>query len=86
MKRDTIKKRPLSDTTLANLEPEDKDYRERDTGGLYFVVQKIGKKSWQLRYKNEKGNWSWKGIGGYPSVSEAAARRKANDLFEKISQ
>ena len=54
MKRDAIKKIPLSDTTLASLEPEDKDYRERDTGGLYFVVQKTGKKSWQLRYKNEK--------------------------------
>lgn len=85
MKRDTIKKRPLSDTTLANLEPEDKDYRERDTDGLYFVVQKTGKKSWQLRYKNEKGNWSWKGIGGYPSVSGASARRKANELFEKLA-
>lgn len=85
MKRDAIKKRPLSDTTLANLEPEDKDYRERDTGGLYFVVQKTGKKSWQLRYKNEVGSWTWKGIGGYPSVSGAAARRKANELFEKLS-
>ena len=85
MKRDAIKKRPLSDTTLASLEPEDKDYRERDTGGLYFVVQKTGKKSWQLRYKNEKGTWSWKGIGGYPSVSGAAARRKANELSEKLA-
>ncbi|MFX5701126.1 Arm DNA-binding domain-containing protein, partial [Acinetobacter baumannii] len=58
MKRAAIKKRPLSDTILANLEPEEKDYRERDTGQLYFLVQKTGKKSWQLRYKNEKGAWS----------------------------
>ena len=85
MKRDAIKKRPLSDTTLANLEPEDKDYRERDTGALYFLVQKTGKKSWQLRYKNEKETWSWKGIGGYPSVSGAVARRKANELSEKLA-
>ncbi|EFF82163.1 hypothetical protein HMP0015_2350 [Acinetobacter haemolyticus ATCC 19194] len=49
MKRAAIKKRPLSDTVLANLEPEEKDYRERDTGPLYFLVQKTGKKSWQLR-------------------------------------
>ena len=54
MKRDAIKKRPLSDTTLASLEPEDKDYRERDTGGLYFVVQKTGKKKrTQSRFKND---------------------------------
>ena len=85
MKRDAIKKRPLSDTTLANLEPEDKDYRERDTGALYFLVQKTGKKSWQLRYKDEKETWSWKGIGGYPSVSGAVARRKANELSEKLA-
>ena len=53
MKRDAIKKRPLSDTTLANLEPEDRDYREIDTRSLYFMVQKTGKKSWQLRYQND---------------------------------
>lgn len=38
MKRAAIKKRPLSDTVLANLDPEEKDYRERDTGQLYFLV------------------------------------------------
>ncbi|WP_278397423.1 tyrosine-type recombinase/integrase [Acinetobacter venetianus] len=85
MKRAAIKKRPLSDTALANLEPEEKDYRERDTGTLYFLVQKTGKKSWQFRYKNEKGTWSWKGLGAYPSVSGASARRKANELSIKIA-
>ncbi|MBJ8421289.1 tyrosine-type recombinase/integrase [Acinetobacter bereziniae] len=85
MKRAAIKKRPLSDTVLANLEPEEKDYRERDTGPLYILVQKTGKKSWQLRYKNEKGTWSWKGLGAYPSVSGATARRTANELSIKIA-
>lgn len=84
MKRAAIKKRPLSDTVLANLEPEEKDYRERDTQQLYFLVRKTGKKSWQLRYKNEKGVWSWKGLGAYPNVSGAIARRKANELTIKI--
>lgn len=84
MKRAAIKKRPLSDTVLANLEPEEEDYRERDTQQLYFLVQKTGKKSWQLRYKNEKGVWSWKGLGAYPNVSGAVARRKANELTIKI--
>ncbi|MNG64268.1 Prophage CP4-57 integrase [compost metagenome] len=85
MKRTAIKKRPLSDTTLANLEAEDKEYRECDGGALYFLVQKTGKKSWQLRYKNEKGKWSWKGLGAYPSVSGAFARRKANELLGKLA-
>jgi len=35
MKRTAIKKRPLLDTTLVSLEPEDKDYRELDINGLH---------------------------------------------------
>ena len=45
MKRTEIKRRPLSDTVLANLEPESKEYRELDGDGLYFRVKPDGKKS-----------------------------------------
>jgi hypothetical protein len=51
MKRTEIKRRPLSDNVLANLEPESKEYRELDGDGLYFRVKADGNKSWQLRYK-----------------------------------
>ncbi|MDC3736070.1 tyrosine-type recombinase/integrase [Pseudomonas syringae pv. syringae] len=80
MKRSEIKRRPLSDTTLAGLEPELKEYRELDANGLYFRVKPDGQKSWQLRYKKADGKWSWLGLGGYPEVSGAAARAKAADL------
>ena len=36
MKRSAIKRRPLADSVLSALEPDDKDYRERDSDGLYF--------------------------------------------------
>jgi len=85
MKRTAIKKRPLSDTTLASLEPEDKDYRELDSNGLYFLVQKKGNKSWQLRYKKPGGKWSWMGLGAYPAISGALARKKANEILNKLS-
>ncbi|MDH0178724.1 tyrosine-type recombinase/integrase [Acinetobacter pittii] len=85
MKRNAIKKRPLSDTTLLNLEPEEKDYREPDNGALYFVVKKTGRKSWQLRYKKENGQWSWMGLGAYPEVGGALARRKASEQLAKIA-
>ncbi len=85
MKRTAIKKRPLSDTTLASLEPEDKDYRELDSNGLYFLVQKKGNKSWQLRYKKPDGKWSWMGLGSYPAISGALARKKANEILNKLS-
>ena len=51
MKRTEIKRRPLSDTVLANLEPEAKEYRELDGDGLYFRVKPDGKKAWLFRYK-----------------------------------
>ncbi|MFX5085322.1 Arm DNA-binding domain-containing protein, partial [Acinetobacter baumannii] len=55
MKRTEIKRRPLSDTVLANLEPEAKEYRELDGEGLYFRVKPDGKKAWLFRYKKADG-------------------------------
>ncbi|MET1080681.1 MAG: Arm DNA-binding domain-containing protein [Pseudomonas sp.] len=62
MKRSEIKRRPLSDTALAGLEPDASEYRELDGNGLYFRVKADGQKSWQLRYKKPDGKWSWLGL------------------------
>ena len=80
MKRIEIKRRPLADTVLATLEPDDKEYREPDGNGLYFRVKPDGKKSWQLRYKTPTGKWSWIGLGTYPALSGSMARKKAAEL------
>lgn len=80
MKRTEIKRKPLSDTTLAGLEAESKLYRIKDSGNLYFVVTPAGTKSWQLRYKDEQGSWRWKGLGGYPEIGGLVAREKAASL------
>ncbi|AUX86936.1 integrase [Acinetobacter sp. ACNIH2] len=85
MKRTEIKKFPMSDTTLANLEPEGRDYRVKDSdSGLYFVVKKSGTKSWQLRYKKADGVWSWYGLGAYPSISGHRARKLVGDIKSKL--
>lgn len=86
MKRTEIKRRPLSDTVLANLEPESKEYRELDGEGLYFRVKPDGKKAWLFRYKKADGKWSWLGIGTYPELSGAGARKKAREIIKDISQ
>jgi hypothetical protein len=39
MKRQAIKRRPLADTTLSSLEPEQALYSEHDGNGLYFRVK-----------------------------------------------
>lgn len=86
MKRSEIKRRPLSDTVLANLEPESKEYRELHGNGLYFRVKPDGNKSWQLRYKKPDGKWSWLGIGGYPEIGGQLARKKAQELIADIGK
>ena len=85
MKRADIKRRPLSDTVLANLEAEEKEYRELDGEGLYFRVKPDGKKAWLFRYKKADGKWSWLGIGTYPELSGAGARKKAREIIKDIS-
>lgn len=77
MKRSQIKRRPLADTVLASLEPEDKEYRELYGEGLYFRVKPNGGKSWQLRYKKLDGSWAWLGLGGYPEVGAGLAKSRA---------
>lgn len=85
VKRSEIKRRPLSDTVLASIEPETREYRELDGSGLYLRVKPDGQKSWQLRYKNQAGRWSWLGLGGYPQVSGSLARKKAAELRKEIA-
>lgn len=85
MKRSQIKRRPLADTVLEKLEPEDTEYREFDSEGLYLRVKPNGSKSWNLRYKRPTGKWAWKGIGRFPQVSGKAAREKAGELLKKLS-
>ena len=85
MKRSQIKRRPMADSTLKSLEPEPRDYQERDSHGLYFRVKPSGTKSWVLRYKRPNGKWAWMGLGGFPQVSGKAAREEARRLLQIAS-
>lgn len=86
MKRSQIKRRPLADSVLKTLEPDTKDYQERDSEGLYFRVKTNGGKSWVLRYKRPNGKWAWKGLGGFPAVSGKLAREQAQILLKRASE
>ena len=84
MKRTQIKRFPIADTALENLEPEASEYRIKDSENLYFRVAPSGKKSWVFRYKREDGKWSWISLGSYPLISGAKARKKARELLNDI--
>lgn len=88
MKRNEIKRFPLADTTIKNLEPEKKEYRVRDSTArlLYLKVAVNGRKSWQLRYKHPRTQkWGWKGLGGYPEINGQNARRLADGLTTELA-
>lgn len=85
MKRTQIKRRPMADTVLATLEPEAKEYRENDGGGLYLRVKPTGEKSWQFRLKRPDGKWTWLGLGSYPTVGGALARERASELRTTVA-
>ncbi|MBD9563858.1 Arm DNA-binding domain-containing protein [Pseudomonas sp. PDM24] len=76
MKRADIKKRPISDTALASLEPEPREYRELDGHGLNFRVKPNGQKGWLLRHKKPDGRWGWHGLGAYPDTPAKIARSR----------
>ncbi len=84
MKRKDIKKRPMADTVLAGLEPEEKEYRENDGNGLYLRVRPDGSKSWQFRYKKPDGKWSWIGLGSYGKGSHQLTGEQARKEAAKL--
>lgn len=89
MKRSEIKRRPLADTVLASLEPEEKDYRTNygsDDEKIYFFVSKKGNKRWDLRYKDSKGKWRWAGLGAYPDTTIKMAKQKAREFLEELQK
>lgn len=86
MKRQDIKRRPLSDTTINSLEVEDKIYREADGHGLYLHVHPKGTKTWVRRYKKPNGKWAWKVLGKYPQMKGAEARKANFDAIDSCEE
>lgn len=88
MKRNAIKRRPLADTVLSTLEPEEKEYREAyGVDRLYFVVSPTGRKRWEARCKRPAtGRWAWMGLGAYPDTTAKVARLKAREIADLVAE
>lgn len=63
---------------------QDKPGRYADGGGLWLQVARGGSKSWLFTYRWQ-GKRPQLGLGGYPAVSLAAARAKAEPLYQAIN-
>lgn len=76
----------LSDLELKQLAAVklDKTKLHHDGGGLYFVCDRRGSRSWAFRYMRD-GKARTFGLGRYPAVSLAEARRRANKAHEALT-
>ena len=70
--------KPLSDTTLKNLKPLDKEYTKSDSKGLYIRVFPNGSKVWYFVYKF-LGKHKKISLGNYPDLSLSYAREMAQE-------
>src|SRR5258706_10918118 len=81
---------PLTDRKIRTAAPRDKPYRLHDGDGLALLVSPTGVKSWQLRYRHEKGEQTFT-LGRFDRVTladarvEAARQRKLVDDGEHLT-
>jgi hypothetical protein len=69
----------LTNTQIRNFKPDQANPKKRfisDGNGLYLSVTKRGSKSWIFRYRVGRKQTDV-GLGGYPSISLAEARKRA---------
>jgi hypothetical protein len=76
---------PLSDITIRNAKPKEKQYKLSDAGGLYLLVKPNGEKYWRLKYR-VVGKEKLLSIGTYPLVSLAEAREKAIQAKKQLQE
>ena len=74
----------LTDVAIKNAKPREKPYKLGDAGGLFLLVQPSGGKLWRLKYRVD-GREKKLGIGTYPDVSLAEARKRRDDARELIA-
>lgn len=76
---------PLTDTACRTAKPREREYKLFDGDGLYLLVQPNGRKGWRLRYVKPDGREGLTGLGSYPVVGLADARRKRLELKQQLA-
>lgn len=74
----------LTDTAIRNAKPKDKPFKLGDAGGLFLLVQPSGGKLWRMKYRLD-GREKKLGIGTYPEISLADARKRRDEARELVA-
>lgn len=81
------KTRPLTNTEVKQAKPKEKVYKLGDGNGLQLRVKATGGKSWLLDYvKPFTSKRTSIGLGSYPAVSLADARKKRDKAKELLAK
>ncbi|TAL77798.1 MAG: DUF4102 domain-containing protein [Burkholderiaceae bacterium] len=75
----------LTDRQCAACTPNAREYLWGDDGGLSLRIRPAGSKGWAFRYRDVAGKGVKLGLGAYPRVGLAEARKKANDKREALA-
>lgn len=74
----------LTDTKIKSLKPSDKQYRVRDSGGLFIQINTNGSKLWRYRYIFA-GKEKMISLGSYPEISLLDARTKRDEAKKNLA-
>lgn len=74
----------LSDLAIRNAKAREKSYKMADSLGLFLQVQPTGSKLWRFKYRFD-GREKKLGLGIYPSVGLAEARKRRDQARELIA-
>lgn len=70
--------------SIEKAKPKEKPYKLSDGNGLHLLVKPNGSKLWRLRYRFG-GKQNMIGLGSFPEVSLASARRKRDSARELVA-
>ena len=73
----------LTEVTLKNLKPKDKQYKKADDKGLRILIHPNGGKYWQIKYRFG-GKEKLFSLGVYPEVSLKEARIRTEEVRKLI--
>lgn len=74
----------LSDAKIRRLKPREKPYKASDGGGLHLRVTPSGGLLWRIKFR-VNGRERQLGLGSYPFVSLAEARKQRDKIKEQLA-
>ncbi|MCJ2178473.1 tyrosine-type recombinase/integrase [Novosphingobium album (ex Hu et al. 2023)] len=75
----------LTDVTVRNAKPREREYKLADSGGLYLLVTPSGGKLWRLKFRVD-GREKKLAFGGYPEIGLSDARKRRDEARELLAE